>query len=550
MDLRVCLGIVCLLSLAFTSSEAKWVEGNLQSNNNWEFLGRFCFLSSKGSLVYSFMYPVDYGTQEILLYYDAESQWSAVYKTSKNCSSKVSVLKPENHQIIALNTSSTLTSRYSGCRFAQRDGKNWYNCTGSRTFRSMRERWWYVAVARCGKSQGNAVRYVEGMKLEYSMHMTNGEPEDKLTYEFSADEFYILPINIAFLLAYMCLLFVSIVCAVVLRNRQLFHTTYKMYMVAVALWTFHVFLMCIAYGKYSDTGREERGTKVTARVFSSASDIIYLLMLILMAKGFTITRGRLSTSGTIKLTVFVCIYGVVYSVLLVWEANFFDPGLVLYIYESPPGYGLVAMRLIGWVWFLYSIFFTLKNHPAKGAFFYPFFIFFTLWFWAGPIVILIAMHVMKQWTREKTVNGVEQFVSLVGHLFFLILTRPSAANTNFPYHIRTSQIGILTGEEGETDSGQGGVAMGDTDNMGGGFPYATTSSYNGTAPDFSGLFIVSQTHTEKRNGHLPPLAADAKSLPPLGSNLGRNETLPPIQSEQNTPSAPPSYEALFTAKNA
>ncbi|XP_046548458.1 transmembrane protein 145-like [Haliotis rubra] len=516
MDLRVFLGIVCVLSVKFTSSEAKWVEGNLQSNSDWEFLGRFCFLSSKGSLVYSFMYPVDYGTQEVLLYYDAASQWDAVYKKNKD-------LFVSGSDCVRISLCKDLTVRISML------------C---------------VAAARCGKSNGSLVKYVAGLKLEYAMHMTNGEPDDTLKYEFSADEFYILPINIAFLIAYVSLLFVSVVCAAVLRNRQLFHTTYKMYMVAVALWLFHLFLMCIAYGKYSDTGREERGTKVTARVFSSVSDIVYLLMLILMAKGFTITRGRLSTSGTIKLTVFVCIYAVVYAVLLIWEANFFDPGLVLYIYESPPGYGLVAMRLIGWGWFLYSIFFTLKNHPGKGQFFYPFLIFFTLWFWAGPIVILIAMFVMKQWTREKTVNGVELFVSLVGHLFFLILTRPSAANSNFPYHIRTSQIGILTGEEGETESGQGSVPMGGTDNVMGGYPYATTSTYSGTSPDFSGLFIVSQTHSEKRNGHLPPLAADAKSLPPLGSNLGRNETLPPIQGVNATPTAPPSYEALFNANNA
>ncbi|XP_046557488.1 transmembrane protein 145-like [Haliotis rubra] len=183
MDLRVFLGIVCVLSVKFTSSEAKWVEGNLQSNSDWEFLGRFCFVSSKGSFVYSFMYPVDYGTQEVLLYYDAPSQWDAVYKKNKNCTAKVSVLNPQNHQIIALNTSNTLTSRYSGCHFTQRDGQNWYNCTGSRTFRSMRERSWYIAVARCGKSNGN----VAGLKLEYAMHMTNGEPDDKIT--FSADEF-------------------------------------------------------------------------------------------------------------------------------------------------------------------------------------------------------------------------------------------------------------------------------------------------------------------------------------------------------------------------
>ena len=59
--------------------------------------------------------------------------------------------------------------------------------------------------------------------------------------------------------------------------------------------------------------------------------------------------------------------------------QFFDEGYVLYFYESPPGYGLIAMRLIGWLWFLYAFAFTMKHHPNKSNFYIPFFIFYTLW---------------------------------------------------------------------------------------------------------------------------------------------------------------------------
>ena len=46
-----------------------------------------------------------------------------------------------------------------------------------------------------------------------------------------------------------------------LRQRQLFHTTYKMYMVSLGLWTFSLFLYSIAYGKYANTGYKETGTE-------------------------------------------------------------------------------------------------------------------------------------------------------------------------------------------------------------------------------------------------------------------------------------------------
>ena len=41
-------------------------------------------------------------------------------------------------------------------------------------------------------------------------------------------------------------------------------------------------------------------------------------------------------------------------------------------------------------------------------------------FWAGPIVIVVAMYAIALWSREKTVVGVENFVSLCGHIFFLV----------------------------------------------------------------------------------------------------------------------------------
>ena len=39
--------------------------------------------------------------------------------------------------------------------------------------------------------------------------------------------------------------------------------------------------------------------------------------------------------------------------------------------------------------------------------------------------------------------SVEHFVTFVGHAVFLVLTRPAAHNDNFPYHVRTTQIGIM-----------------------------------------------------------------------------------------------------------
>ena len=82
---------------------------------------------------------------------------------------------------------------------------------------------------------------------------------------------------------------------------------------------------------------------------------------------------------------------------------------VLYIYESIAGYGLIVLRTIGWCMFIYSTFFTLKHYPDKGGFYYPYFSFYTLWFVAGPCIIIIANHIIAEWVRQKVSQAVYFF---------------------------------------------------------------------------------------------------------------------------------------------
>jgi len=56
------------------------------------------------------------------------------------------------------------------------------------------------------------------------------------------------------------------------------------------------------------------------RMCEATAELVFLLMLILMAKGFTVTRGRISTSGSIKLAVFMTIYVLTYAALFIYQA--------------------------------------------------------------------------------------------------------------------------------------------------------------------------------------------------------------------------------------
>lgn len=414
---------------------AKYVEGSLRTREQWHFLSRFCFIPGAGTFHYELQYDVSFSVQRLLLYYDTDDQWHAVYRTQKTCAEKLRVLDDRvRHQFINL---SAQVSTASGCRVQRRDDSAaTLHCTGNRTFFSARERWWFIAIANCDSQHGLSL-------TRYRFRLTNGRPDNLWLYHFSADEANILPTDVGMLAVQMAVASSALLVAVRLRSRSLLHSTYKLFLAAVLLHLSALTHFCIHYGRYANDGQGYPNVKMAARMWQASAEMIFLLLLLLCAKGYTITRARLRQVSAIRLTVFLCVYVLVWVLLFMHEQVFFDPGMVTYLYESPAGHGLVILRLFGWGMFVYSTAFTIKHYPEKWNFYLPFSTFYTLWFISGPLMILFANYLIDNWVREKVVNAVELIIICSGHVFFLYLTRPTAANTNFPFHVRTSQISVM-----------------------------------------------------------------------------------------------------------
>ncbi|MBV96520.1 transmembrane domain-containing protein, partial [Eschrichtius robustus] len=404
--------LLLLLLPLHPRARAKYVRGNLSSKEDWVFLTRFCFLSDYGRLDFRFRYPEAKCCQNILLYFDDPSQWPAVYKIGdKDCLAKESVIRPENNQVINLTTQYA----WSGCQVVSEEGMRYLSCSSGRSFRSVRERWWYIALSKCGG---------DGLQLEYEMVLTNGK--SFWTRHFSADEFGILETDVTFLLVFILIFFLSCyfgsfptLLPDLLKGRQLLHTTYKMFMAAAGVEVLSLLFFCIYWGQYATDGIGNESLKILAKLLFSSSFLIFLLMLILLGKGFTVTRGRISHSGSVKLSVYMTLYTLTHVALLIYEAEFFDPGQVLYTYESPAGYGLIGLQVAAYVWFCYAVLISLRHFPEKQPFYVPFFAAYTLWFFAVPVMALIANFGIPKWAREKIVNGIQLGIHLYAHGVFL-----------------------------------------------------------------------------------------------------------------------------------
>ncbi|XP_053513124.1 transmembrane protein 145 isoform X2 [Artibeus jamaicensis] len=453
-------------------ARAKYVRGNLSSKEDWVFLTRFCFLSDYGRLDFRFRYPEAKCCQNILLYFDDPSQWPAVYKATDKVVSE--------------------------------EGTRYLSCSSGRSFRSVRERWWYIALSKCGG---------DGLQLEYEMVLTNGK--SFWTRHFSADEFGILETDMTFLLIFILIFFLSCYFGYLLKGRQLLHTTYKMFMAAAGVEVLSLLFFCIYWGQYATDGIGNESLKILAKLLFSSSFLIFLLMLILLGKGFTVTRGRISHSGSVKLSVYMTLYTLTHVVLLIYEAKFFDPGQVLYTYESPAGYGLIGLQVAAYVWFCYAVLVSLRHFPEKQPFYVPFFAAYTLWFFAVPVMALIANFGIPKWAREKIVNGIQLGIHFYAHGVFLIMTRPSAANKNFPYHVRTSQI-----------ASAGAPGPGSSESADKAFPqhvYGNVTFISDSVPNFTELFSI------------PPPASSVSPAP-----LAPEELLaPPLEYLTPLPAPPP-----------
>nr|XP_055225540.1 transmembrane protein 145 isoform X4 [Gorilla gorilla gorilla] len=478
--------LLLLLSLP-PRARAKYVRGNLSSKEDWVFLTRFCFLSDYGRLDFRFRYPEAKCCQNILLYFDDPSQWPAVYKAGdKDCLAKESVIRPENNQVINLTTQYA----WSGCQVVSEEGTRYLSCSSGRSFRSG-----------------------DGLQLEYEMVLTNGK--SFWTRHFSADEFGILETDVTFLLIFILIFFLSCYFGYLLKGRQLLHTTYKMFMAAAGVEVLSLLFFCIYWGQYATDGIGNKSVKILAKLLFSSSFLIFLLMLILLGKGFTVTRGRISHAGSVKLSVYMTLYTLTHVVLLIYEAEFFDPGQVLYTYESPAGYGLIGLQVAAYVWFCYAVLVSLRHFPEKQPFYVPFFAAYTLWFFAVPVMALIANFGIPKWAREKIVNGIQLGIHLYAHGVFLIMTRPSAANKNFPYHVRTSQIASAG------VPGPGGSQSADK-----AFPqhvYGNVTFISDSVPNFTELFSI------------PPPATSVSPAAPAPEEL----LAPPLEYLTPLPAPPP-----------
>ncbi|KAF2074745.1 hypothetical protein CYY_003933 [Polysphondylium violaceum] len=389
---------IVLLGCYVGNTESKYVSGKVKSKDNWVFLTKFCFAYGIGNITYTGYIPQN---TSIVIYDDAKTSWQEVYKSKLTCEERIS---------------SNITS------FTIANGNNHpdYNSTSTSPVKDVqRPHFWYVVAVNC---QGS-------VELdEYSISLTN--PGGIWKRQFSYDEQGLEALYLVYFFVFLGLAIFTSYAAYTLTMTRSFHPIVKILTLTIYLEFLSVFILLVHYGVYSHDGVGAKGLQGFGEILDLAAQISFILLLVLIAKGWAISRVTIDDKKII-LIVMGLLSGL-YLIMFIWIKAGQDHASTVYMYDTAPGIILLVARSLTMIWFMWCGYNTYieENHPAKRQFYKLFGISFVFWFIALPMICIIASAV-DPWVRQRTVLGFYVTFNAVAIAVASFLLSPSRASDYF-----------------------------------------------------------------------------------------------------------------------
>lgn len=419
------LGFLLLLS-NFGLSSGKFLSGKIHSADNWVFVSRYSFTDDIGKLDFKVEFTATKECCPGIAYYEDDSWESAYQNNGMDCRSKISRAKAlfafEN-----TTRSNNLSNGHYSMQCFVINGTNLRRCSGTLRLNSVDSRWWFFAISHCNSTQG--------LKISYEFTFTDGD-----YWEMSAEEKHVLENHLIPFGVILLFFATSLHFAHQLRQRDMFHRAYQLFMTSLghefgALLLDTVYRVLDVYSTVELAG----SLLIMSTALHAISEILFQVLLVLLAFGWTITKARLSDSTQKKLTVFFSIYIFVQGVSLFGLSQAaFSPNLFRFLKLSR--LLLPTLRIIAWIVFLCSAIATARQNPEKERFYMSFVGFYSIWFLVQPLFAFLP-SILSEWKISAVYNHWFNFLLCVlgfGGLLYIML--PSRASRNFPFHVRTNEV--------------------------------------------------------------------------------------------------------------
>ncbi|XP_017123729.2 uncharacterized protein LOC108143709 [Drosophila elegans] len=301
-------------------------------------------------------------------------------------------------------------------------------------------RFWYLSLVACYQNQSTCQWHAHESlprwsklssnllnTLHYDIHLVNLHPNNSaahpLTYEYSYDQQNLLEMYLIFLLVYVVLLPMQIYA--VRRQKhpvtKLFTLSLLSEFVSLALITAHLI-------RYAANGVGEPRLQAAGDVLDILSRTTFMLILLLLAKGWAVTRQQISRTGWIMLMSIWVPYCAFHVFLYIWDRTEVDVVSDIDEYQTWPGWIVLILRTSFMMWFLYELRNTMKyEHSTKKLDFLLHLGASSLvWFIYLPIVAIVALQVSPMW-RYKLLQGITNSADCMAYCVMTGLLWPHRA---------------------------------------------------------------------------------------------------------------------------
>nr|XP_014085793.1 integral membrane protein GPR180 [Bactrocera oleae] len=272
-------------------------------------------------------------------------------------------------------------------------------------------RFWYVALTACYRNRTTckwqAYDHLKSHnELTYDIYVVNTHPNNSaahpLTFQFSFDQQNLLEMYMIFLLVYMVLLPVQIYAVRLQKHpvTRLFTLSLASEFISLAFITAHLI-------KFAINGVGMPNMQTAGDILDIFSRTTFMLILLLLAKGWAVTRQQINRTGWIMLMSIWVPYCAFQMFLYVWDKTEVDIISDIDEYQTWPGWIVLILRTSFMTWFLYELRNTMKyEHSTKKLDFLLHLGASSLvWFIYLPIVAIVALQVSPMW-RYKLLLGI------------------------------------------------------------------------------------------------------------------------------------------------
>lgn len=464
--------VACVATLALLASapvaDAFKLEYTFKDNFNngpdgsWQFLGKFCFTNNDvditngvdvaeaiGKIAWSIK-PI--GEPEngahgalsdvrLLLYDDeesAKSYWNDVWDSSASCQDKIQLSKRGDGDYGPYGVEDALSATLPDGtnRLAGKDG--WQ---GAKKIKEhARPRFWYVVISRCGNPKKNPLfDKASNRRLSVTLHFQNVIWSD-WNHEFGENERGLNSLYLTFSGLWTLWLLVHIFGVFQYRKSgESVHPIIKLFTVSAAIQYIVYIMRASHYFVFAHDGQGHPELLTTAAVFFIFSAGSFVLLLLLLGKGWTITSDELGGGPVILSGVVFTM--VVEGVLLFWQTRVVKPETNLWVYDSAPGWVSIGTTFVVCAWFATTaaISYRTSDDKAKKKLFAQLGVVYSLWLVILPVFVIVAGAVpLSPWVRQITVECVFTIMTTLAYFFMSYLMWPTRADRYFSIPTPTS----------------------------------------------------------------------------------------------------------------